>query len=192
MKMKIKIIIGSTRDGRFGDKPAKWIFDLASKRNEIQTEVLDLRDYEMPFYNKPISPASVVDGDYKNDVVNLWARKINEADAFIIVSPEYNHGTSGVLKNALDSVYKEWNNKPVAFVSYGSMGGARSVEHLRNNTVELQMASVRNAIHILSPWNLVNEDGTLKPSVLDEHEKNAEAMLDQLISWSLAFKSLRI
>src|SRR5579872_3399556 len=128
--LKIQVIIGSTRQGRFSEKPAQWIFEEAKKKTGLEVELLDLRDYPMPFFNEPMSP-SRVEGKYPNEAVQKWAKKIAEADGYIIVSPEYNHGYPAVLKNAMDSIYKEWNNKSVGFVSYGSVGGGRAVEQLR-------------------------------------------------------------
>jgi len=145
--IKIKVIMGSTRQNRFSEKPAQWIFEEAKKLEGVEAELLDLRDYPMPFFDDPMSP-SMAKGQYSNEVVKRWANKINEGDAFIIVTPEYNHGYSAVLKNALDVIYPEWNRKPVGFVSYGSALGARSVEQLRQVAVELQMVPIRNAIHI--------------------------------------------
>jgi len=145
--IKIKVIVGSTRQNRFSEKPAGWIFEEAKKLEGVEAELLDLRDYPMPFFDDPMSP-SMAKGQYSNKVVKKWADKINDGDAFIIVSPEYNHGYSAVLKNALDVIYPEWNRKPVGFVAYGSALGARSVEQLRQVAVELQMAPIRNAIHI--------------------------------------------
>jgi len=145
--IKIKVIMGSTRQNRFSEKPAQWIFEEAKKLEGVEAELLDLRDYPMPFFDSPMSP-SMAKGQYANEVVKKWAAKINDGDAFIIVSPEYNHGYSAVLKNALDVIYPEWNRKPVGFVAYGSAFGARSVEQLRQVAVELQMAPIRNAIHI--------------------------------------------
>lgn len=189
---KIKIILGSTRPSRFSDKPGNWIFSEVRKKDNVEAELLDLRDYTMPFFNEPMSPAMIKDGAYANEVVRKWAEKIKEADAFIIVTPEYNHGTSGVLKNALDSIYTEWNNKPVGFVSYGGVGGARAVEQLRAVAVELQMAPIRNAVHIQGgPWNLLDEKGNLKDSAFAPYEKLASAMLDQLIWWGQALKVAR-
>ena len=145
--IKVKVIIGSTRQGRFSEKPAQWIFEEAKKLEGVEVELLDLRDYEMPFFDSPMPP-SMAKGQYSNEIVKKWAEKINGGDAFIIVSPEYNHGYSAVLKNALDVIYPEWHRKPVGFVSYGSAMGARSVEQLRQVAVELQMAPIRHAIHI--------------------------------------------
>lgn len=189
--IKIKIILGSTRPNRFSDKPGAWIFEEAKKKANLDVELLDLRDYPLPFYNEPTSPAMVKDGAYPNDIVKKWAAKIQEADAFILVTPEYNHGSSGVLKNALDSIYAEWNKKPVGFVAYGGVGGARAVEQLRAVAVELQMAPIRNAVHIPQPWNLLDETGNLKAGALDSFKPGAEALLDQLVWWAGALKTAR-
>lgn len=189
--LKVKIILGSTRQNRFSDKPGAFIIKEAKKIEKVEAELLDLRDYPMPFYNEPTSPAMVKDGTYQNDIVRKWAIKIRESDAFIIVTPEYNHSTSGVLKNALDSIYAEWNNKPVGFVSYGGVGGARAVEHLREIAIELQMAPIRNAIHISQPWNLLDENGNLKDGALDPYIKASNSFLNQLIWWANALKTAR-
>ena len=139
--------MGSTRQSRFSEKPAQWIFEETKNLKGVEVELLDLRDYSMPFFDDPMSP-SMAKGQYSNEVIKKWANKINEGDAFIIVTPEYNHGYSAVLKNALDVISPEWNRKPVGFVSYGSALGARAVEQLRQVAVELQMVPIRNAIHI--------------------------------------------
>ncbi len=145
--IKIKIVLGSTRQGRFSEKPGQWIFEEAKKLAGVEAELLDLRDYKMPFFNSPTSPL-MAQGKYKNEVVQKWSEKINEGDAFIVVAPEYNHGYTAVLKNAMDVIYPEWNRKPIGFLSYGGAMGARSVEQLRQVAIELQMAPIRNAIHI--------------------------------------------
>jgi len=189
--MKLTVIIGSTRQQRFSDKPATWIAECASKRSEFEVEVLDLRDYPMPFFDESISPSMVKDGAYANSAVRAWAAKIAEADAFIIVTPEYNHGPSAVLKNALDQVYGEWNRKPVAFVSHGSAMGARAVEQLRLNAVELQMVPIRASV--LMPWSgtFLQGDGSLKPGAFAPYEKAGETMLEQLSWWARALKDAR-
>lgn len=189
--IEIKVIVGSTRQGRFSEKPAQWIFEEAKKLEGVEAELLDLRDYPLPFFDEPTSPAIVKDGAYPNDVAKKWAAKIREADAFIIITPEYNHGTSGVLKNALDYVYAEWNNKPVGFVAYGGVGGARAVEQLRGVAIELQMAPIRNAVHIPQHWNLLDENGGLKTGALDPFKKSADTFLDQLLWWAKALKIAR-
>lgn len=188
--IKIKIIIGSTRPNRFSEHPARWINEETKKLTGVEVESLDLREYPLPFFNEPISPA-MVKGDYANEAVRKWARKIAEADAYIIATPEYNHGYPAVLKNALDSVYKEWNNKPVGFVSWGGAAGARSVEQLRQVAVELQMAPIRNAVHIPLFWALLDENGQLKPGAFDSLQDNAKNFLNQLMWWAEALKKAR-
>ncbi len=190
-KLNIKVIVGSTRDARFSDKAAAWITGEIRKQKEIEVEVLDLRDYDMPFYNEPVSP-SYKQEPFKNEAVARFTKKIAEGDAFVIVTPEYNHGASGVLKNALDWVYPEWNNKPVSFVSYGSVGGARAVEQLRLNAIELQMAPIRQAVHIPQHWTLLDEKGNLKEGALESFTQSAEAMLAQLLWWARALKNARV
>ncbi|MEK7595347.1 MAG: NAD(P)H-dependent oxidoreductase [Patescibacteria group bacterium] len=186
-KLKIKVILGSTRQGRFGEKPAKWIYQKAKNDESLDVELLDLKDFPLPFFDEPVSP-SMIKEPYKHPVVAKFTQKIAEADSFIIVTPEYNHGYSAVLKNALDYVYNEWNNKPLAFVSYGALGGARAVEQLRQVAVELQMAPIRAAVHISAFWTLLDTQGNLKTESLEESGKN---MLAQLIWWTKALKDAR-
>lgn len=189
--LKIKIILGSTRPRRFSKHPGTWILGLAEKIDEIEPELLDLRDYEMPFYEESVSPATEKGAGYEKPAVKQWAEKIEEADGFIIVTPEYNHGCSAVLKNALDYVWYPWNRKPVAFIGYGNAGGARSVEQLREVAVELEMVSTRRAVHITSPWNLVDENNNLKEGVLDSYEKSAQNMLEELVEWGSVMREVR-
>lgn len=195
--IKIKVIIGSTREGRFSEKPAQWIFEEAKKLEGAAIELLDLRDYEMPFFDSPVPP-SMAKGQYSNEVVQKWAEKINEGDAFIIVSPEYNHGYSAVLKNALDVIYPEWHRKPVGFVSYGSALGARSVEQLRQVAVELQMAPIRNAIHIPADIFMAAMMGNAPqgPEMFESIRKSpmgdpVERFLNDLLWWAKALKAAR-
>ena len=187
----IKIIVGSTRQNRFGDKPATWIAQIARQRPEMQIEVLDLREWPFPFFESPMPPSMVKDGAYTQDLVKAWAKKIGEADGYIVVTPEYSHSIPAVLKNALDVVFAEWNRKAIGFVAYGGMGGARAVEHLRQIAVELQMAPLRAAVHIPQPWNLLAEDGSLKTGALEPFQSSADTMLDQLIWWAQALKTAR-
>ena len=189
--LHIKIIAGSTREGRFSDKAAAWIAEEIKKQEGVAVEVLDLRDYDMPFFNEPTSP-SFKQEPYKNEAVARFTKKIGEGNAFVIVTPEYNHGTSGVLKNALDWVYPEWNNKPVAFVSYGSVGGARAVEQLRLNAIELQMTPIRNAVHIPGEQYFQALFGKMDAKELFALvSKQAEAMITQLLWWARALKNAR-
>ncbi len=189
--IKVKVILGSTRPGRFSEKILPWLHAEVAKRSELEVEVLDLREYEMPLFDQPMSPAYVQNGEYAHASVQTWAKKIGEADAYIIVAPEYNHGYTAVLKNALDVIYGEWNNKAVGFIAYGSVGGGRVVEQLRQVAVELQMASTRNAVHIQAPWLLLEENGDLKAGVLDGYTASLGGMLDQLAWWGEALKAAR-
>ncbi|MEK7090093.1 MAG: NAD(P)H-dependent oxidoreductase [Patescibacteria group bacterium] len=189
--LNIKIILASTREGRFGEKPATWIHEETNKKDGVTAELLDLKDYPLPFYNDMVTPSSIKDGAYSNEVARNWAAKIKEADAFIIVTPEYNHSMPGALKNALDSIYSEWSNKPVGFVAYGGVGGARAVEHLRGVVIDLQMAPISKAIHIVQPKDLLDENGNLKPGAFNIYEKRAGIFLDQLIWWANALKAAR-
>ena len=184
--LKIKVILGSTRQGRFGEQPAKWIADKA-KAKGLDVEILDLRDYPLPFFDEAISP-SMIKEPYANPVVQKWTAKIAESDGFIMIAAEYNHGYTAVLKNAIDYVSREWNKKPVAFVGYGSVGGARAVEQLREVVVELQMTPIRDAVHMTNFWSLLDEKGRLKT---DSFEHAGEAMLDQLIWYADALKEAR-
>jgi NAD(P)H-dependent FMN reductase len=189
--IKIKIIVGSTREGRFSDKAATWIAEEIKEKEKVIVEILDLRDYNMPFFNESISPANKKE-PYKNETVDLFTKKIQEGDAFIIVSPEYNHGIPGVLKNALDWVYQEWNNKPVAFVSYGSVGGARVIEQLRLVAIELQMAPIRNAVHIPGEQYFQVLFGKMDIKDLFESQKDkARLMIEQLLWWAKILKKAR-
>ncbi|OGG80712.1 hypothetical protein A3A39_00080 [Candidatus Kaiserbacteria bacterium RIFCSPLOWO2_01_FULL_54_13] len=189
-KLRIKVILGSTRPNRFSEYPGRWIFEVLDKREEVEAELLDLRDYPMPFFNEAETPG-YKSKPYTHESVANWTAKIAEADAYIVVSPEYSHGYSAVLKNALDYVYQEWNNKPVAFVAYGSVGGSRAVEQLRQVAIELQMVPIRNAVHIQAHWNLLDEKGALKSGSLEPYVRSAEEMLEQLLWWTKTLKRAR-
>ncbi len=187
-KLKIKVITGSVRTGRFNDKAAAWVVSELGKNEQVEAELVDLIDYELPFFNEAISPSMKTE-PYADKSVARFTQKIAEGDAFILVTPEYNHSTSGVLKNALDWVYQEWNNKPVAFVSYGSVGGARAVEHLRLIAVELQMAPIRNAVHIPGEqyFPVLFGQAPAEP-MFAGLQKPAEGMISQLVWWALTLR----
>lgn len=187
----IKVIAGSTREGRFSNTAAAWIAAEVKKQKDVEVEILDLIEYEMPFFNEAVSP-SYKQTPYTNKAVVRFTKKIAEADGFVIVTPEYNHGTSAVLKNALDWVYSEWNNKAVGFVSYGSVGGARAVEQLRLNAIELQMAPIRNSVHIPGEQYFPVLFGKAKAADLfAAMTDQAEALITQLVWWSRAVKVAR-
>ncbi len=189
-KLKIGIIIGSTREGRFSEHAGQWINEIAGTQDGLQVELIDLRDHSLPFLESATNP-SQMGGVYPNEHVARWAEKIKSLDGYIIVTPEYNRSTSAVLKNSLDHIYGEFANKPVAFVSYGSVGGARAVEQLRTMAVEHQMAPIRSAVHIMAPWMLREADGSLKTDALESYTSGAEGMLTQLTWWAKTLKAGR-
>ena len=182
---KVGIILGSTRPGRNGEAVAKWVYDIASRRGDAEFELVDLLDYNLPHLDEAIPPSQ---GRYANEHTKQWAAKIAEFDAYIFVTPEYNHSTSGALKNAIDFLYAEWNNKAAGFVSYGSAGGTRAVEHLRLVMAELQVADVRAQVALSLLTDFENYT-TFTPA--ERHEAQLSTMLDQLVSWSQALKSVR-
>ncbi len=187
--MKIGVILGSIRKVRRGGRVAKWLMPELSKIKEAKFELLDLRDYPLPFYAEDSSPDSLENG-YTDEVATKWAAKIGEMDGFILIVSEYNHGPTAVLKNALDYVYKEWNKKPVGFVSYatGAAGGIRAVEQLRQVVVELQMAPMHTAIHITSVLDTIDEEGKL---LKGNYNERVIKMVEQLLWWANALKTAR-
>lgn len=185
--LNIKIILGTTRPKRFGEQPAHWILEKARQRPDLNVELLDLRDYPMPFFEEPMPPGLAKDG-YTHPVVTRWREKIREADGFIIASPEYNHGYPAVLKNALDYVYFAWNRKAVGFVSWGGLGGGRVVEQLRGVAIELDMVPIRWAVHMVNFWALLDDTGKINT---DSFEKSGDALIDHLTWWSRALKTAR-
>jgi NAD(P)H-dependent FMN reductase len=187
-KPKIAIIISTTRATRFGEKAAKWIHGIAATRTDLSFELVDLREYPMPFFDEPASnlwlPA-------KNEVAQRWQKKVAEFDGYIFVTAEYNRGVPAVLKNALDYAYPEWNRKPAAYVGYGSVGAARSIEHLRNICVELQMAPTRHGVHLQGADFMAAYQQGKDITEFAYLEKNAKDMLDDLHWWASALKAAR-
>ncbi|HJW26592.1 MAG TPA: NAD(P)H-dependent oxidoreductase [Rhodocyclaceae bacterium] len=183
--VKLAVILGSTRPGRNGEAVAKWVYEIASKRTDAQFELVDIKDYNLPLLDEAVPPSL---GQYSQPHTKTWAAKIGSFDGFVFVTPEYNHGTSGALKNAIDYLYKEWNNKAAGFVSYGSAGGARAVENLRLVMAEVQVATVRSQV-MLSLFTDFENMRTFKPAA--HHEKSINSMLDQLVAWSGALQPLR-
>lgn len=187
-KPKIAIIISSTRDTRFGEKPAKWVHEYAAARDDIDAEIVDLRDFPLPLFNEVASNAWA---PTQNEVGQRWQKKLAEFDGYIFVTAEYNRSITAALKNAIDFAYPEWNRKAAAFVGYGSVGGARAIEHLRAIAVELQMAPTRNGVHIqgadfFAVWQQgkdLRELAHLEPGV--------KTMLDELVWWTKALKTAR-
>jgi NAD(P)H-dependent FMN reductase len=184
-ELRIAIIIGSTRPGRNGEAVAEWVSEIANKRSDAEFELVDIRDYNLPLLDEPV-PSSM--GQYSKPHTKTWAAKVGSFDGYVFVAPEYNHGISGALKNAIDFLFAEWNNKAAGFVSYGSVGGARAVEQLRLVMAEVQIATVRNQV-LLSLFTDFENFSVFKPA--PHHEKSVNAMFDQVIAWGGALKTLR-
>jgi NAD(P)H-dependent FMN reductase len=182
---RIGIILGSTRPNRNGEQVAKWVYETAALSSDADFELVDLRDYPLPHLDEPLPPSM---GQYQNDHTKQWSDKIASFDGFVIVTPEYNHSTSGVLKNAIDYLYAEWNNKAVGFVSYGAVGGARAAEQLRLISGELQMADVRQQVALSLLTDFENYS-VFKPSAY--HVAALNTLLDQVVAWSSALAPLR-
>ena len=184
-KLKVAIILGSTRPGRNGGTVSQWIYETAKKRSDAEFELVDISDYNLPLLDEPIPPLM---DQYSKDHTKRWAAKIDLFDAFVFVTPEYNHGIPGALKNAIDFLFKEWNNKVAGFVSYGSAGGVRAVEQLRLVMAEVRIATVRSQVH-LSLFTDFENFSKFKPASF--HEKSANTMLDEVIDWGEALKQVR-
>jgi NAD(P)H-dependent FMN reductase len=183
---KVAIIVGSTRPGRRAAAVAQWVHDLASKRDDAEFEIVDLADYPLPHLDEPMPPSM---GQYTNQHTHEWSAKIAEFDAYVFVTPEYNHSTSGVLKNAIDYLNREWNNKSAGFVSYGAAAaGTRAVEHLRLIMGELQVADVRGQVALSLFTDFENFTDFVPAAV---QEQALTTMLDQVIAWGTALKSVR-
>ena len=185
MTIKLAIIIGSTRPGRKAEAVARWAYEIARQRNDVDVELVDIQDFNLPLLDEPVPPSM---GQYSKPHTKTWAAKIDSFDAYVFVTPEYNHGTSGALKNAIDFLYREWNNKAAGFVSYGSAGGTRAVEQLRLVMGELQVADVRAQV-MLSLFTDFENFSEFKPH--QRHEASVSGMLDQVVAWGGALRTLR-
>ena len=183
--MRVAIIIGSTRPNRKSAKVALWVFEQARERDDLDVELVDLADQGLPVFDEGIPPGA---GKYERDHTKRWAALIDSFDGYVFVTPEYNHGIPGVLKNALDFIYAEWNDKVAGFVGYGNTGGARSVEQLRLVMAELQVATVRSTV-ALSIFTDFDKENNFTPD--ERHLKKLGAMLDEVVKWGEALKSVR-
>ena len=184
--MKIGIVLGSTRPGRLGESVARWVLEIASKRTDAEFELVDLARFGLPLLDEPI-PAS--QAKYSKAHTKAWAETVASFDGFVFVTGEYNHGIPAALKNAIDFLYAEWGNKAAGFVGYGSVGGVRAVEQLRQVLAEVQVATVRIAVPLLLSLDF-EEFRTLKPR--PHLERLVSSMLDQVVAWSGALRVLRI
>jgi NAD(P)H-dependent FMN reductase len=183
--LQVAVIVGSTRPGRYGEAVARWVADHAARREDAEVSLVDLADHPLPLLDEP-TPA--LHGDYVRPHTHAWAAEIDRFDAFVFVTPEYNHSIPGALKNAIDFLYREWSDKAAGFVSYGAdAGGARAVEHLRGVLGEVCVADVRSQV----AFSLIDDvrDGRLRPT--DRHVAKLDALLDQLVAWGGALRTLR-
>jgi NAD(P)H-dependent FMN reductase len=183
--LKVAIILGSTRPGRNSESVGRWVYDLAKKRSDADFELVDIKDFNLPVYDEPNSPLM---GPYTKEHTKTWSARIESFDAYVFVTAEYNHGIPGALKNAIDFLYKEWNNKVAGFVGYGGAGGVRSVEQLRLVMAELKVASVRSQVQ-LSLFTDFENYTKFKPAPFQE--KSVNTMLDEVVAWGGALKALR-
>jgi NAD(P)H-dependent FMN reductase len=188
--LKVGLIIGSTRPNRFADTPARWLVDGASVRSDLRLTVLDLRDFELPFFSEPASPA-YTQGIFTRPEAEAWRQRIGEFDAFVATVAEYNHGPTAVLKNAFDSAFLEWQRKPIAFVGYGGVGAARAIETLRGVVIELQMAPIRQEVNIaMEPYLGIVQNGR-SLNDYDYLVQSRTAMFNDLVWWGEALKTAR-
>ncbi|MFD0869225.1 FMN-dependent NADPH-azoreductase [Chlamydia abortus] len=184
--MNIGIIVGSTRPGRHGEAIARWVYEIAKQRKDSVYEIVDIADYRLPFLDEPM-PAAF--GSYTKPHTKAWSKKIQQFDGFIFVTPEYNHSIPGALKNAIDYLYLEWNNKAAGIVGYGAAGGSSAVESLRMILAELQIADVRSQVRISLQTDFINFE-TFHPAPYQE--KSVTSMLDQVVSWASALRTIRV
>lgn len=183
--VRIAIILGSTREGRVGERVAAWFRGVAEAREDLTVDFIDLLKVDLPFFSAAMGPAS---GKYTPES-EAWAARIAPADGFVVISPEYNHGYTAVVKNAFDHIYAEWNNKPIAFVGYGgAAGGARAVAQLRQVAIELQMAPIREGLTIAMARMNISEDGVPVDPAMNERANN---LLNQLVWWARALRAAR-
>jgi NAD(P)H-dependent FMN reductase len=187
----IELLVGTTRQARLADKPLAWIVDRLSRRDDLEIEIVDLRDHPLPFFEGPVAPIRAP-REYPSEEVARLGRTFDRASGFLVLTGEYNHGYPAVLKNALDHFYVEFNRKPITFVGYGNVGGARAVEQLREVAVEFEMAPLRYAVHVL-PDLLIEAIGTdeFTPELFAPLDARLEAAADDLVWWSNALDAAR-
>jgi NAD(P)H-dependent FMN reductase len=191
MKPRLQIIVASTRPTRFADKPLAWLLNRLSTRDDIDLDVLDMRDHPLALYNLAASPARAPREYAREDIAQL-GRALDAADGYIVLTSEYNHGYPASLKNALDHVFVELNRKPVAFVGYGGVGAARSIEQLRLVFIEFEMAALRHAVHILP--NILIPAMTAEEfdlEVFAPMDERLEMLVKDLLWWTIALKTAR-
>jgi NAD(P)H-dependent FMN reductase len=184
--LNVGIIIGSTRPGRKAEVVARWVYDIAAKRGDASFEVVDIADFDLPLLDEAVPPSM---NQYSKPHTKAWAAKIATFDAFVFVTPEYNHSISGALKNAIDFLFREWNDKAAGFVGYGGVGGVRAVEQLRLVMGEIKIADVRAQV-ALSLFTDFENFTTFKPA--PQQTAAVNAMLDDLVAWGEALRMMRM
>lgn len=185
--MKLKVIIGSTRPGRKGPIMAHWFTEFAKINSNFEVQILDLKTIDLPFLDEIEHPKSE---QYKNDHTKKWSRAIDEADAYVVVTPEYNFGYPAALKNAFDYLHREWAKKPMGFVSYGGISaGTRSVQALKLPVTTLSMMPLMQAVNIPFFWEFINDEGVFDPNAVTENA--ARILLSELHNWAEALKLMR-
>ena len=184
-QVRIAIVLGSTRPGRRGEPVARWVLEQATARGDADYELLDLADFPLPHLDEPLPPSM---GRYEFDHTKTWSDAVDDFDGYVFVTPEYNRAPSGVLKNALDYLYAEWNDKAAGIVSYGSVGGARAAEHLRLILGELQVADVRQQV-TMSIFTDFENFQAFTPG--PQHAQHLGVQLDQLVAWAGALRDVR-
>jgi NAD(P)H-dependent FMN reductase len=187
----ISVIVGTTRETRFSEKPAHWILEHLKKRQDVDARLLDLRDFPMPFFDQPLTPAMPGRPAFENEAVQRWTAAIGASDGYVIATAEYNYGPAAVLKNAIDWVSPEWRRKPVSFISWGSAAGTRSVQQLRQTAIELQLAPIRSSVHIPVSTLMAHYQGGDVAAGLAELDGPASAMIDDLLWWTNILKAGR-
>ncbi len=188
---RIAVVLGSTRHGRFGDKPAGWVVSQLAARGDLDVELIDLRDHPLPLFDG--APPAYTGRDYPTEDIARFARRIDAADGFVLLTPEYNHGYPAVLKNAMDHTFVEWQRKPVAFVGWGNVGGARAIEQLRLVAVEFEMAPLRHAVHVLPEMLLAARDAPAESanSIFAPLQPKLVRLADDLAWWADALAVAR-
>jgi NAD(P)H-dependent FMN reductase len=187
--LRIAIVLGSTRQGRFGEKPAKWVHEYLTTRDDVEVDLIDLRDHPLPHFDSP--PPAFTLREYPNPQVARLGERIDAADGFILMTPEYNHGYSGAIKNAMDHTFVEWQHKPAAFVGWGNVGGARAIEQLRLVAVEFELAPLRHAVHILPDVLIPAIQADYDPALFTSLNPKLETLTNDLVWWSNALAAAR-
>ncbi len=183
--LNVAIVTGSTRPGRKSATIAQWVHEIAARRDDANYEILDIADFNLPLLDEAMPPAM---GQYSHEHTKRWADAVNCYDAFVFVSPEYNHGIPGALKNAIDFIYAEWTNKAAGLVTYGGVGGVRAAEQLRLVLAEVQIATVRAQVSLFLATDF-EQYTTFAPH--SRHEAAVTEMLDQTVRWGQALRTTR-